>query len=430
MPINVILVTRFYPPDTGGGGIAAYAQCLAKGLTAAGHQVRIISAMTPESRPRSTVDGIEVFRIKPLALANRYGRIALIGRYIRFVNDILYAWEARQELLRLASWRIPDIVEYADIDAEGIFHPFHLCPAVVKLHTSHFVLRPFYGDREVPYDPKPVQWIEKKVILTADGVSSPSRSLAKIVGREYHLPSSCFTYVPNPIDTDFFCPSSLPERRETVLYVGRLEPRKGADTFAQAIPLVAEQCPGADFVFLGSDRRGADGTSQRAALETYLWDRGLAEKVRFVGHEPPEVFLEFYRRAAVVVVPSRYENCPYTLLEAMACGKAIVVSKAYGMEEMIEDGESGLFFKPGDPDDLAEKISRLLEDEGLRQRLGPAAREVAVGRYGIPVATGLTTSFYRSVLSASRRYAAVRSGSAVSRRSNPADETWIRRTPR
>ncbi len=430
MPMDIVLVTRFYPPDTGGGGIAAYAQSLAKGLAAAGHQVRIISAMTPESRPRATIDGIEVFRVKPLALPHRYHRVPLVGRYIRFINDILYAWEVRQELLRLASGQVPDIVEYADIDAEGIFHPSHLCPAVVKLHTPHFVLRPFYSDREVPYDAKPVQWIEKKAILKADGVCSPSRSLAKIVGREYHLPSSYFTYVPNPIDTDFFCPSSLPERRQTVLYVGRLEPRKGADTFMQAIPHVAEACPGADFVFLGSDRRGANGTSQKAALETFLRDRGLAEKVRFVGHEPPEVFLEFYRRAAVVVVPSRYENCPYTLLEAMACAKPVLVSGAYGMEEMIEDGESGLFFKPGDPADLAEKISRLLEDGDLRQRLGSAAREVAVGRYGIPVATGLTTSFYGCVLSASRRCAAVCSGTAVSRPPAVADETWIPRSQR
>ena len=412
--MNIVLITRFYPPDTGGGGIAAYASYMAKGLKAAGHQVRVISAMGAQSRHRTIVDGIEVYRIKPLAIPYRYHRIPVVGRYLRFINDILYAWEVRQQLLRVAKEQRPDIAEYADIDAEAIFHPSHLCPAVVKLHTPHFVLRPFYAERELPYDTNSVAWIEKKAVRKASGISSPSRSLAEIVALEYNLPSTYCEYVPNPIDTESFSPSPALDQGDTVLYVGRLERLKGADTFAQAIPVVAPQFPHSKFVFLGADRYGPDGTSQQAALETFLRKRGLTDKVKFQGHAPPEVFLDSYRQAAIVVVPSRYENCPYTLLEAMACGKPIVVSRAYGMEEMLVDGESGLFFRPGDATDLAEKISRLLESKSLRQHLGAGARRAALERYALPVATELTISFYHSVLSSSTKDAAVGSNRSLS----------------
>ena len=124
----------------------------------------------------------------------------------------------------------------------------------------------------------------------------------------------------------------------------------------------------------------------------------MLERVQFQAHAFPEVFREHYRRASVFVMPSLFENCPYTLLEAMACGKACVVSKAYGMQEMIIDGESGLFFQPGSPADLAEKTIRLLEDEALRRRLGQGARDIVLREYSLDVGTQKTLAFYQAVL--------------------------------
>ena len=131
--MNIILVTRFYPPDTGGGGIAAYARYAAIGLTRAGHHVRVISAMTSDSKARQMVKGVEVFRISPHLSSNFWTRFPLLDLYIRFIRDLAYAWQVRQALLKISGDFQPDIVEYADIDAEGVFHPMRLCPYVVKL---------------------------------------------------------------------------------------------------------------------------------------------------------------------------------------------------------------------------------------------------------------------------------------------------------
>ena len=398
--MDVVLITRFYPPDTGGGGIAAYASYLAKGLLQAGHQVRVISQMTPQSQPERQVDGVDVFRIQAPAVPYRYHRVPLLGRYIRFSNDLLYAWAVRRELMRLSAQRVPDMVEYADIDAESLFHPAEVAPAVVKLHTPHFVLRRFYSGKESPYDVASVSRLEKWAILGAAGLSSPSYYLAQAVAEEYGLQSELITYVPNPIDTKFFSPGEQVEEQDPmVLYVGRLEPRKGAVVFGHAIPFIARRCPEARFVFLGADRLSTNGGSQKAELQAYMQAQGVTDRVSFRGHAPPDVFREYYRRASVFVMSSLFENCPYTLLEGMATGNACVVSRAYGMQEMIVNGESGLFFEPGNAEDLASKTISLLQHADMRQALALGARTSVLERYSLAVGAEQTLAFYRTVLS-------------------------------
>jgi glycogen(starch) synthase len=399
--MNVVLVTRFYPPDTGGGGIGAYARYLAEGLQQRGHHARVISRMGSSSHRQTVADGVEVFRLRSTEIPYRVRRLPLLGCYVRFFNDVFYAWQIRRKLLEITNEQPADIVEYADIDAEGILHPFKVSKAVVKLHTPHFVLKRFYTNGETPYDTKSVSWLEKRAILKANGLSSPSYDLAKMVAKEYELPEARIAYVPNLIDTEYFCP--VPDQSETpqtVLYVGRLEPRKGAITFARAVPPIACQFPLARFVFLGADRYSVGGTSQKAELQSYFEHEGMADRVEFHGHAPPEEFRKHYREAAVFVIPSLFENCPYTLLEAMSCGTPVVVSKAYGMQEMIVDGESGLFFEPGNAMDLAEKTMLLLSDTSLRERLGRAARATVVERYSVKTGVEKALAFYRGVLNA------------------------------
>jgi glycosyltransferase involved in cell wall biosynthesis len=197
--LRVILVSRGYPPDTGGGGIATYAHYLAIGLQQAGHQVKVISQMALESKSKATLDAVEVHRMRPLQLGYRYRHLPIAGRYLRFSNDLLHAWSVHQQLRWLSAEWSPDIVEYADIDAECAFHPFAISPAVVKLHTPYF-----YNNVQLPYDIASVSFLEKRSIMRASGLSSPSHCLTKIVADEYGLPETTVTYVPNPINTDFF----------------------------------------------------------------------------------------------------------------------------------------------------------------------------------------------------------------------------------
>ena len=346
------------------------------------------------------MDGLEIFRIKPVFSSYYWTRLPLVGRQARFIRDMIYAWQVRQTLLKMSNEFRPDIVEYADIDAEGIFHPKWLCPYVVKLHTPHILLKDYYSNKEVPYARTGIEWLEAKAIHRAAGISSPSVFLAREIVKRMNVAVRRIQYVPNFIDTNLFSPSSadIKEQPLSVLYVGRLEPLKGATVFAQAIPLIARSVPIGKFIFLGRDRAAKNGKSQQGELRDYFEQEGLLDRVEFHGHASPEVFRSFYQRASVFVMPSLFENSPYTLLEAMACGKASVVSRSGGMPEMIRDGESGILFEPGNPNDLAEKVVGLLRNPERREAMGRAARQHVAQAYNLEVGAKNTAAFYQSVL--------------------------------
>jgi glycosyltransferase involved in cell wall biosynthesis len=403
--LQVILATRFYPPDTGGGGIAAYARYAALGLLRHGHQVCVISQLASGSQAFQITEGVKVHRIPAAFTSYRWTRLPLVGRHVRLIQDIIYAWRVRQTLTCISRTWAPDIVEYADIDAEALFHP-PLCPYVVKLHTPHAVLRNYYTPQEVSYARSGIEWLEARTIRHANGLSSPSGHLADVVAQLLHLDRAQISWIPNPIDTDFFSSGveSELESPPTVLYVGRLEPLKGAVVFARAIPLIAKAVPNMNFIYLGADRHSATGGSQKAELVSYFEQQGIRQRVQFYGHAAPEVFRDFYRHATVVVIPSLFENCPYTLLEAMACGKPVVASRAGGMTEMIDDGETGLLFETGNSADLAEKAIRLLQSPERRCQLGQAARATAVERYSVNKCALEAEKFYREVLARYRAH--------------------------
>ncbi|MGC8839709.1 MAG: glycosyltransferase, partial [Anaerolineae bacterium] len=91
-----------------------------------------------------------------------------------------------------------------------------------------------------------------------------------------------------------------------------------------------------------------------------------------------------YEECGAVLLSSRQETAPGILCEAMAAGRPAVATAVGGVPDMVADGETGFVVPPGDPEALAERISRLLKDEALRHRMGAAARERALARWWPP----------------------------------------------
>ena len=97
--------------------------------------------------------------------------------------------------------------------------------------------------------------------------------------------------------------------------------------------------------------------------------------------------------SSIFLIPSLWENCPYSCLEAMTAGRAIVSSDCGGMPELIEDGRTGVLARNGDPLSFVAALQRMIEDDGLRARGGAAARaevekrltDVAIGRRTVEV---------------------------------------------
>jgi glycosyltransferase involved in cell wall biosynthesis len=147
-----------------------------------------------------------------------------------------------------------------------------------------------------------------------------------------------------------------------VLYVGRLDPRKGVDT---AVEAMAHLPPEAELELVGGwDSREEDRLRAIAA------QAGVLERVRFAGQRGRAEIVEAYARADVVVFPVKWDE-PWGLvpLEAMGVGRPVVATGRGGSSEYLRDGENCLLFEAGDADALAAALRRLADDEALRARL-------------------------------------------------------------
>jgi glycosyltransferase involved in cell wall biosynthesis len=173
------------------------------------------------------------------------------------------------------------------------------------------------------------------------------------------------------IDTDRFSPPPADRRRDGVLFVGRLLPHKGIDVLVRAVD------PGVPLRIVGRPYHD----------EYFALLRQLAEgkDVTFITDATDEQILDFYRSAAVSVLPSvdrtvygdvvpLPELLGFTAMEAMACGTPVVVSRVGGMHHVVDDGATGYLVPPGDADALGERLRQLLADPTLAANMGAAAR--------------------------------------------------------
>jgi glycosyltransferase involved in cell wall biosynthesis len=154
----------------------------------------------------------------------------------------------------------------------------------------------------------------------------------------------------------------------TVVFLSRMSVHKGSTTLAEAIPLVRSEAP-IRYVFAGPDH----GAEQ--ATRDIVRRHGVERQVEFRGPVPKGDLPAFYGEADVFVFPttSAMEGFGMVATEAMACGTPVVASRIGPVPEVVLDGRTGLLFTPGDAEDLAAKLSDLLNDDGLRARLGANA---------------------------------------------------------
>lgn len=177
------------------------------------------------------------------------------------------------------------------------------------------------------------------------------------------------------VDSERFTPGlgSRAERPLTLLAVGRLVEKKGYPVLIDALAAVAAQGREFSCEIVGSGAAESELREQISRL-------GLDGAVKLVGARTHQQTAEHYRRAdlfvqaSVVLGNGDRDGIPNSLLEAMASGLAVVASDVAGIPEVIDDEDTGLLVPPGDSGALANALTRVIDDEVLRRRLGAAAR--------------------------------------------------------
>jgi glycogen(starch) synthase len=152
-------------------------------------------------------------------------------------------------------------------------------------------------------------------------------------------------------------------RRPYVLGIGRLVPQKGFDVLLEAF--ARSRSASHDLIVAGEG-------PERKALEALARQRGIQDRVQFIGRADRSTAVALFEGCEFFVLPSRQEPMGIVNFEAMAAGKAVIASRTGGVPEIVSDRETGLLVPPENAEALAAAISRLISDTPLRTRWGNA----------------------------------------------------------
>lgn len=354
--MRIAIVSRELPPY--GGGIGAWSQKASRGLARLGHTVHLVTE-AHEGEPGEEIDmGVSVHRVRTSNLRP---------------HSLAWAWAAARAVGDLGK---VDVVQACEWDAEGLICALRpRAPLVTRLATPHFLVQAVNdAPRRQRIRSTLTSQMERTQTRHSRRVISPTVTLAREAARRWHIEVESIAIVPTGIDPPQLSSAPIPSflmEAPYILYFGRLEIRKGVDTLIDALPAVLGSRGDAHCVFIGEDLtyRGVPFAEYARQRCGEVWSR-----IHFLPRMPHRELFNIVANAALVAIPSRWENLANTCLESMILGRAIIATSGSGFDEVLTDGVDGLLVQPGDPVALAEAATRALADPALLERLGAAAR--------------------------------------------------------
>ncbi len=207
------------------------------------------------------------------------------------------------------------------------------------------------------------QAVESKIVVLSPGVD---------IGRFYPIPADeAKEYI------------GVPPCGRMLLFVGRIEHLKGLDVLIEAIGIMRQNEILQDYPFCLAIIGGEPDESEEheniemSRIKALTEQHGLTDLVTFLGKRNQESLPYYYSAAEAVVVPSQYESFGMVALEAMACGIPVVASQIGGLAYLVQDGVTGFTVPVDEPVELANRLTLLLQDQNLRNRMGEQAVKVA-----------------------------------------------------
>jgi glycosyltransferase involved in cell wall biosynthesis len=378
---RVLFLTESFHPVLGGG--EQHIRDLGRRLVAAGMPASVLTRRGDTAWPAEEIlDGIRVLRAGPPG-PGRTGKYAMVPAALL----ALARERATYDVLVVRGTRVlglPGLVTGRALGKSVVLQPELNGEMSGEVYTWGTPLAGGLTDRMTR---GAVAW-RNTLMRDADAFVAMSRRIRDEF-LEAGVPEEKIAHIPHGVDTDRFRPAAAEERLALrrrlglpgqgwlVTFTGRLLRGKGLETLVDAFARVAPDSPSAHLVLVGS------GVGQALSVEDDLKRQvesaGLRRRVTFTGRV--EDVSDYLRASDVFVFPSEFEALGISLVEAAACGLPCLGSRTGGIVDVIEEGRSGLLFRPGDAQELAAGLRRLLGDGGAREAMGAHARSVARDRF-------------------------------------------------
>jgi len=365
------------------GGENVYVNELTRALSRFGWTIDIY---TRWSSPKTAqiaklVENVRVIRLEagPLEFVSKDKLFPYMPAYIK--SFLAFREQNKLEYLLihgnyyLSSWAAVQIGKILRIPSVSTFHSL----GIVKHQTLN----------SKDSSPEERIGIEKEVMNGADKLIATSPIMKEEIAKLYEITHKKIFVIPGGVNLKRFQPLSqilarralnINTNRMIVLYVGRLEERKGIETLLSAMEEVAKKMPEKRKILrcyiVGGERRrkwknekDTPEKRERERLMKIVETLGIKDIIRFVGGEQREFLTYYYAAADMTVVPSYYEPFGLVPLESMACGTPVIASKVGGLQWTITDGKTGYLVKSRDSKELSTKLLYLFEHYATRKHM-------------------------------------------------------------
>jgi glycosyltransferase involved in cell wall biosynthesis len=234
-------------------------------------------------------------------------------------------------------------------------------PVIITCHHTyrqqyHYIKSQFWKRIFLPF--------EKRTYRLATRIICVSEDTKRDLLEHYDIPEKKISVIYNAVDTNRFHPLGIAKTPHSLLYVGRIDKRKGIEFLIRSMPLVLRQIPDAQLLV-----GGKGGYLEK--MKSLVSRLGLERNVTFLGFVPDDQLNALYNKAQCVVVPSIFEGFGITAIEAIAAGTRVVGTDVDGIREILKSGEYGRLAPYGNHHALAEAIAAELRHPESVQALRP-----------------------------------------------------------
>ncbi len=359
------------------GGVTEHIAALDKNFRALGHDTCIIAASTTDE----DLLGQHVFKVSaavsPVPFSGSTARITLSPQVYRRVKKILHDEKF-------------DVVHVHEPTAPVL-------PLFVLRHSHAVNVGTFHAYRESNAAYEYMRPLFQRVFNRLGGRIFVSEAVQDYITQ--YFPGD-YTIIPNGIDcARFASPDIQPieqfnDGRPNILFVGRLEKRKGFRHLIRAYPFVKALVPDARLIVVG-----AFSDEEKAPFLRYARTHRL-RGVHFVGLVSPEELPRYYRTATIFCAPSTgFESFGIILLEAMAAGLPIVASDITGYRTVLQNSTEGILVPPTDDEALARAIAQLLRDPAQRAAMSACGKAKAA-QYDWSIIAKRVLAYYDELIAA------------------------------
>ena len=403
--LNICYLTNEYYPDIR-GGIGKFVYILARETAKFGHQVHVITLTRDNIESVNFEENVWVHKIG----VNKYPKSLLEYDTVNDnfnENRMNTLYSHYEEILKINKKCKVDIIQTPIWDSLGFYALFDSrFNLVVTLHTSMKTI--FEGVYHINEEVEFHIEVEEYLLNKSKFIVSNSKAIEKQYNQYYNDACEGKTFlIPHGLeDMRKFVKNNkkLSDNSDNIeiLFVGRLEYRKGIDIIFECIPYICKKYNNVIFRFCGDNKINMPNSEKN--YKDYFLSKynKFSERVIFEGYISDEEIIDRYSNCDIFIAPSRFESFGLIFLEAMIFSKPVIGTNIGGIPEVVENGVSGILIENENSEDLKNALIKLIENKDIRESMGKNGRRIYEEKFTAEIMANKFIDYYKNILSCRR----------------------------